>query len=129
MPIMTIDKIYPRRFFYYFGMYKNCIYYVDNSVFETFSEIHNIICANNLNKTSFIFRFITDSLNALVGLIIFIILVVLRKKVIRGLANRTFLGTCVKFPASWKRARDSECEELEEENIMNMETVVEQTRI
>lgn len=69
------------------------------------------------------FRFITDWLNALVGVIIFVILVVLRKKVIRGLANRTFLGTCIRFPASWKKVQDSECEELEEEDIINMNTV------
>lgn len=70
----------------------------------------------------FVFRFITDSLNCLVGVAIFVILVVLRKKVIRGLANRTFLGSCIKFPVSWRHAQDSECEEIEE-NIIRMETV------
>lgn len=71
---------------------------------------------------SFTFRFITDSLNALVGVIIFVILVVLRKKVIRGLANRKLIGSCIKFPGSWKHAQDSECEELEEEYVISMVT-------
>lgn len=84
----------------------------------------NFMTSNEYNIIiSFIFRFITDSLNALVGLIIFVILVVLRKKVISGLANRTFLGSCIKFPTSWKKVQDSECEEIEEEDIISMTRV------
>nr|XP_023015694.1 probable G-protein coupled receptor Mth-like 10 [Leptinotarsa decemlineata] len=58
--------------------------------------------------------YITDALNALQGLIIFLILVVLRKKVIRSLANRKIF-MFLRLPAKWREAKDSECEELEEE--------------
>lgn len=48
---------------------------------------------------------------------IFIILVVLRKKVIKGLANRRFLCTQIRFPASWKNLDDGESEELVDEDV------------
>ncbi|KAJ8928418.1 hypothetical protein NQ314_019007 [Rhamnusium bicolor] len=60
------------------------------------------------------FRVVPDALNALQGFLIFLILVVFRKKVVRALANKTIFRA-VRLPASWKHAQDDECEELEEE--------------
>ncbi|KAG5872047.1 hypothetical protein JTB14_037328 [Gonioctena quinquepunctata] len=62
--------------------------------------------------------YFTDSLNALEGLIIFLILVVFRKKVVRSLANRKFL-MFLRLPAKWRELKDSECDELEEEFSLN----------
>ncbi|CAH1102868.1 unnamed protein product [Psylliodes chrysocephalus] len=56
---------------------------------------------------------ITDIFNALQGFVIFLILVVFRKKIKRSLASRKFYK--LQFPVYWKNDKDSECEELEEE--------------
>ena len=58
-------------------------------------------------------RYVTDGLNTLQGILIFLILVVLRKRVIRGLADRSLCG--VRLPSRWRAAADDECEEFEEE--------------
>ncbi|KAJ8982914.1 hypothetical protein NQ317_004568 [Molorchus minor] len=63
------------------------------------------------NSTS---RVVPDAINALQGLLIFLLLVVFRKRTVRALANKKILGW-VKLPASWRYAQDDECEELEEE--------------
>lgn len=47
------------------------------------------------------------------GVLIFIILVVLRKKVRRGLAESNFCG--IQFPKSWKTLEDEECTVPEED--------------
>lgn len=65
-----------------------------------------------LNKCIY-FRIITDIFNALQGFVIFLILVVFRKKIKRSLASRKFYK--LQFPVYWKNDKDSECEELEEE--------------
>ncbi|KAJ3647428.1 hypothetical protein Zmor_019307 [Zophobas morio] len=57
--------------------------------------------------------YVTDGLNTLQGILIFLILVVLRKRVIRGLADRSLCG--VRLPSRWRAAADDECEEFEEE--------------
>ncbi|XP_044265758.1 G-protein coupled receptor Mth2-like [Tribolium madens] len=56
---------------------------------------------------------VTDVLNTLQGILIFLILVVFRKKVVRGLADRSFCG--VRLPGRWRGAADEECGEIEEE--------------
>lgn len=50
-------------------------------------------------------------------------MVILRKRVLRGLANRSFLGTFIRFPASWRYIQDSECDDIEELDIVDMATV------
>lgn len=55
----------------------------------------------------------TDVLNTLQGILIFLILVVFRKRVVRGLASRSFCG--VRLPGRWRSAADDECGEIEEE--------------
>ncbi|KAJ8912563.1 hypothetical protein NQ315_006635 [Exocentrus adspersus] len=55
-----------------------------------------------------------DALNALQGFLIFLILVVFRKKIIRALANKKIFRS-IKLPSSWKNAQDDECEDIEEE--------------
>ncbi|CAH1163998.1 unnamed protein product [Phaedon cochleariae] len=59
-----------------------------------------------------------DAVNALEGLIIFLILVVFRKRVVRSLANKTIFNR-IKLPSSWKYVEDSECEELDVEEELN----------
>lgn len=56
---------------------------------------------------------ITDIVNALQGVIIFLLLVIFRKSVKRALANRKFIHW--RFPPQWKNEKDSECEELDED--------------
>ncbi|KAF5271724.1 hypothetical protein FQA39_LY08047 [Lamprigera yunnana] len=58
---------------------------------------------------------ITDFINSIQGVLIFIILVVLRKRAICGLAKRGLF--CIELPNQWKTLQDDECDELfEEEN-------------
>ncbi|CAG9821110.1 unnamed protein product [Phaedon cochleariae] len=59
---------------------------------------------------------IIDLINSLEGVIIFLILVVFRKKVIRHLANRQSFAK-FNFPTKWQQVHDSECEELEQEGV------------
>lgn len=61
----------------------------------------------------FFFRIITDFINAIQGVLIFVILVVLRKKVLRGLSEIKFAG--FSFPQKWKTLHDVECMETDEE--------------
>ncbi|XP_019867980.1 G-protein coupled receptor Mth2 isoform X2 [Aethina tumida] len=71
-----------------------------------------------------VYFIISDIVNGLTGLSIFLITVVFRKKVIRGLANKQ-LCCRYKLPADWKRARDSEIEHLqqsEEEHSLQLQT-------
>ncbi|KYB26825.1 G-protein coupled receptor Mth-like Protein [Tribolium castaneum] len=56
---------------------------------------------------------VTDVLNTLQGILIFLILVVFRKRVVRGLADRSFCG--IRLPGRWRGAADDECGEIEEE--------------
>nr|XP_023027617.1 G-protein coupled receptor Mth2-like [Leptinotarsa decemlineata] len=74
-------------------------------------EVMSAVLVNDKYKWIWYF---TDALNALVGLIIFLVLVIFRKKVIRSLANRKIF-MFLRLPANWREAQDSECEELEEE--------------
>ncbi|XP_074037329.1 G-protein coupled receptor Mth2 isoform X2 [Leptinotarsa decemlineata] len=74
-------------------------------------EVMSAVLVNDKYKWIWYF---TDALNALVGLIIFLVLVIFRKKVIRSLANRKIF-MLLRLPANWREAQDSECEELEEE--------------
>ncbi|KAJ8958741.1 hypothetical protein NQ318_016469 [Aromia moschata] len=57
---------------------------------------------------------IPDAINALQGLLVFLLLVVFRKRAVRALANKKIFRS-VKLPASWRYVQDDECEELEEE--------------
>ncbi|CAH0550484.1 unnamed protein product [Brassicogethes aeneus] len=56
---------------------------------------------------------ITDIINGLMGLIIFLILVVFRKRVIRGLAERSVCN--YRLPSTWRRQTDSEIDESPDE--------------
>jgi hypothetical protein len=58
-------------------------------------------------------RYVTDGINTLQGILIFLVLVVFRKRVVRGLADRTICG--IRLPSGWRAAADDECEEIEEE--------------
>lgn len=78
------------------------------------SWIFEVVSALFEESTSRWIWVIPDALNALQGFLIFLILVVFRKKVIRALANKKIFRS-VRLPASWKNAQDDECEELEEE--------------
>nr|CAI5821143.1 unnamed protein product [Callosobruchus analis] len=60
---------------------------------------------------------VTDIINSLEGLTIFLILVVFRRKVMRYLANKSFCK-CLKLPSAWKDLEDSECEPMEYEVSM-----------
>ncbi|KAG5870315.1 hypothetical protein JTB14_016834 [Gonioctena quinquepunctata] len=79
--------------------------------------IFEVLSAIFLEELKWISYF-TDTLNALEGLIIFLILVVFRKKVLRSLANRRFL-MFLRLPAKWRELKDSECDELAEEFSLN----------
>lgn len=56
--------------------------------------------------------FLLDTFNLLQGLLIFIVLVVFRKKVRRALANKNMCG--ITFPNSWRYLEDEEIESTEE---------------
>ncbi|XP_072391045.1 G-protein coupled receptor Mth2-like [Diabrotica undecimpunctata] len=73
-------------------------------------EIISTIFENDAPKWLWI---ITDVLNAMQGLVIFLILVVFRKTIKRAFANRR-IGNW-RLPAQWKNDKDSECEELDED--------------
>lgn len=49
---------------------------------------------------------ITDYVNALQGILIFVLLVVTRKRALKGLAKRGLC--CLKLPASWTALKDDE---------------------
>lgn len=51
-------------------------------------------------------RMVTDYVNALQGILIFILLVVTRKRALKGLARRGLC--CIKLPASWNALHDDE---------------------
>lgn len=51
----------------------------------------------------------TDYINALEGVLIFCVLVLFRKKAIRGLASYQFFG--VQLPQQWKTLHDEEDED------------------
>lgn len=57
------------------------------------------------------------------GIPIFIVLVVFRKRVLRGMANRWLTNTNV-FPDKWKTEKDSETEEEEDEEAGGSSTNV-----
>ncbi|XP_018567392.1 G-protein coupled receptor Mth2 [Anoplophora glabripennis] len=78
------------------------------------SWIFEVVSALFEENTSRWIWVIPDALNALQGFLIFLILVVFRKKVVRALANKKIFNA-VRLPAKWKNAQDDECEELEEE--------------
>jgi G protein-coupled receptor Mth (Methuselah protein) len=67
----------------------------------------------DVNPTLQIFWYVTDGINTLQGILIFLVLVVFRKRVVRGLADRTICG--IRLPSGWRAAADDECEEIEEE--------------
>jgi len=56
---------------------------------------------------------ITDFINALQGVLIFLILVAFRKRALRGLASQK-LG-CIHLPPQWKTLQDEEVDEIIEE--------------
>lgn len=58
------------------------------------------------------YRTITDYLNSLQGILIFMVLVLFRKKALRGLASNPTIGS--KFPKAWQRLDDAECTDEEE---------------
>lgn len=61
------------------------------------------------------FRIVTDYINAMQGVIIFLLLVVFRKRVRRELARRH--GRCFqKLPREWATMEDEDCEELNEDS-------------
>nr|CAH7735486.1 unnamed protein product [Callosobruchus chinensis] len=64
---------------------------------------------------------VTDIINSLEGLTIFLILVVFRRKVMKHLANKSFCK-CLKLPSAWKDLEDSECEAMEYEVSMTSDT-------
>lgn len=66
------------------------------------------------NSTEVSFWTITDYVNALQGVLIFLLLVVFRKRALRGLAHSSLM--CFQMPTSWKTLIDEECDEDEEEN-------------
>lgn len=66
------------------------------------------------NTQKVTFWTITDYVNALQGVLIFLLLVVFRKRALRGLAHSSLM--CFQMPTSWKTLVDEECEEDEEEN-------------
>lgn len=74
-----------------------------------------------MNLSHFYFRSITDYFNALQGFFIFLILVILRKKALAGLANINFCG--FRFPKSWKTYQDEEecLDRAEEETRLSNE--------
>lgn len=62
----------------------------------------NVICIKNL----LIRRIVTDYVNVLQGALIFFLLVVLRKRALRGLSSRGIC--CMTFPSTWKNFNDEE---------------------
>ncbi|KAF5289863.1 hypothetical protein FQR65_LT01997 [Abscondita terminalis] len=57
---------------------------------------------------------ITDFINSIQGVLIFLILVVLRKRAVRGLAKRGLF--CIPLPNQWKTLQDEECDDLQEDH-------------
>ncbi|XP_056646704.1 G-protein coupled receptor Mth2-like [Diorhabda sublineata] len=84
-------------------------------IFEIFSTIFEDKSPNWL-------WLVTDIVNALQGVIIFLLLVIFRKTIKRTLANRKFIVW--RFPPQWKNERDSECEELDEDISLETKTRV-----
>lgn len=62
---------------------------------------------------------VTDFINSMQGVLIFLILIVFRKRALRGLAKRGLC--CIRLPTQWKTLQDEECEELFEEKEFSME--------
>lgn len=58
------------------------------------------------NTLVFVCRMITDYINALQGILIFVLLVITRKRALKGLAKRGLC--CIKLPVSWNALRDDE---------------------
>ncbi|GJQ66179.1 putative Secretin family 7 transmembrane receptor [Trypoxylus dichotomus] len=65
---------------------------------------------------------LTDYLNTLQGVLIFMVLVLFRKKALRGLASNPRIGN--KFPKSWQRLDDDECSDEEVLEETNSESAV-----
>lgn len=63
------------------------------------------------------FWLITDYVNVLQGVLIFLLLVVFRKRVRRGLVRR---GICFKSFNSWSVIEDDECDELDDDEETRM---------
>lgn len=58
------------------------------------------------------YRFMVDLFNTLQGILIFLVLVVFRKSVRRGLATKNICN--IRFPNSWKYLEDEEMDSAEE---------------
>lgn len=67
----------------------------------------------SLLNTNYCYRIFTDVINALEGLIFFLILVVFRKKIIHDLANKKICGRELPLLKIWKHLEVSECEDLQ----------------
>lgn len=76
--------------------------------------ISKLICNNWPKQLVYfsIFRHVTDYINTLQGVLIFMVLVLFRKKALRALAVNPIIGN--KFPKSWQRLDDGEYSSDEE---------------
>lgn len=62
---------------------------------------------------------VTDFINSMQGVLIFLILIIFRKRAVRELAKQGLC--CIHLPAQWKTLQDEECEELFDEKEFSME--------
>lgn len=93
-----------------------CLLYIKLFVIMGLSWIFEVLSFAFDDKEHFIryIWMITDFINSIQGVLIFLILVVLRKKALRGLANRGLF--CIQLPNEWKTLQDEECDELHDDH-------------
>ncbi|XP_017768554.1 PREDICTED: G-protein coupled receptor Mth2-like [Nicrophorus vespilloides] len=77
------------------------------------------VALNNVHRILNYVWVVTDYVNVLQGVLIFLLLVVFRKRALRGLANKGFY--CFQFPGMWKTFVDEEqVDEYEREDEVQM---------
>lgn len=111
------------------SMKYKCLLYIKLFFIMGLSWIFEVVSFAFQNQQNFLdyIWLVTDFINALQGVLIFLILVAFRKRALRGLAKRGLC--CIHLPQQWKTLQDEECDEIVEEEQLAKDNVVPQEQV